>query len=165
MPHAWIEDRARSAEYQKAVERARAAGRTPPARYRVRWTDEIGNRRSWSVPTRRLAMALAVDLAESRAPITLNRLVDHWSAAKPVHYRRSLDLHVLPRLGSRLAITITRADIERWLLALCAEGRLVAATINKILATLKRALEFGVRCGHLPHNPALGIRPLPRPTT
>jgi site-specific recombinase XerC len=71
----------------------------------------------------------------------------------------------LPRLGARQAITITRADIERLMSALRNEARLSATTVNKILATVKRVLEFGVQHGHLPSNPALGIRPIPRPST
>ncbi|WP_405018130.1 hypothetical protein OHV05_15125 [Kitasatospora sp. NBC_00070] len=86
---------------------------------------------------------------------------DYWPTPHPS--RRPLDLHALPRLGARLAITITRADVERLVAALRAEGRLSIATINRVLATLKRVLEFGVRNGHLPNNPALYIRPLPRP--
>lgn len=171
MLHPRIEDRAEHADYQKAVARARAANRTPPARYRVRWRDETGTRRSLSLPTRRLAEAARSHIANDPGPLTLDRLVDLWSSAPPASagassprtpIRRSLDLHVLPRLGARQAITITRVDIERLISALHSEGRLRATTINKVLATLKRALEFGVRHGHLLSNPALGVRPIRR---
>ncbi|MEU3566259.1 hypothetical protein [Kitasatospora sp. NPDC006786] len=172
MLHARIEDRGKHADYLLAVGRARAAGRTPPARYRVRWRDESGTSHSLSVPTLHLAAAARADIAHGRAPVTLNRLVDHWSSlpvqstrpgAPRFPNRRPLDLHVLPRLGRRLAITITRADIERLVSVLRAEGQLSAATINGLLAALKRVLEYAVRHGHLPSNPALGIRPIPRP--
>ncbi|MEY9846212.1 hypothetical protein ABH940_003297 [Streptacidiphilus sp. BW17] len=173
MFHARIEDRGKHADYQKAVARARTAGRTPPARYRIRWRTETGHLRSLSVATRDLARAIQADIAYGRAPLTLNRLVDLWSAmpVRPTRplapprlpNRRPLDLHTLPRLGAKLAITITRADIEHLVSALRAEGHLSLATINGILATLKRALEFGVRHGHLASNPALGVRPIPRP--
>lgn len=168
MPTARIEDRAKHADYQKAIARARAAGRTAPAR----WRDETGALRSLSLPTRLLATAAQADIAHGWTPLTLNRLVDLWSAvpvmparrlAPPrLPNRRTLDLHALPRLGTRLAITITRADVERLVSALRAEGHLSPATINSVLATLKRALEFGVHHGHLPSNPALGVRPIPR---
>lgn len=170
MLHARIEDRSKHADYQQAVARARAAGRTPPARYRVRWRDESGHLRSLSLPTRHLAMAAQADIAHGRPPLTLSRLVDLWSAlpvrsARPgpprFPNRRPLDQHVLPRLGARLGITITRADVDRLTSALYAEAQLSIATINSVLATLKRALEFGVREGYLPRNPALGIRPIP----
>ncbi|MFE6054838.1 MULTISPECIES: hypothetical protein [unclassified Kitasatospora] len=125
-----------------------------------------------SLPTRSLATAAQADIARGWTPLTLNRLVELWSAVPampaksgPPRFpnRRPLDLHALPHLGARLAVTISRSDVERLVAALRAEGRLSTATINGILATLKRALEFGVRRGFLPSNPALGIRPLPRP--
>ncbi|WP_369184126.1 hypothetical protein [Streptomyces sp. Y1] len=172
MLHARIEDRGKHSEYLLAVARARAADRTPPARYRVRWRDESGTSHSLIVPSPYLAAAMRVDIACGRAPLTLGDVVDRWSSL-PVRSprpgppkfpnRRPLDRHVLPRLGRRLAITITRADVERLMSALHAEGQLSATTINSVLAALKRALEHGVRHGHLPSNPALGIRPIPRP--
>lgn len=174
MLHPRIEDRADHADYQKAVARARATNRTPPARYRVRWHDETGTHRSLSLPTLRLAAAAQSHIANGAGPLTLDRLVDLWSSAPPVSagpssprtpVRRSLDLHVLPRLGARQAITITRADVERLKSALHSEGRLRATTINKVLATLKRALEFGVQHGFLPSSPALGVRPILRRST
>ncbi|MFJ2865001.1 hypothetical protein [Kitasatospora sp. NPDC087314] len=172
MLHARIEDRGKHADYLLAVERARAAGRTPPARYRVRWRDESGTSHSLSLPTPHLAAAVRAKIAHGLAPVTLSSLVDRWSSlpvqsARPgaprFPNRRPLDLHVLPRLGRRLAITITRTDVERLMADLHAEGRLSAATINSVLAALKRVLEHGVRNRHLPSNPALGIRPLARP--
>ncbi|MEV7925450.1 hypothetical protein [Kitasatospora sp. NPDC088779] len=172
MLHARIEDRGKHADYLLAVERARAAGRTPPARYRVRWRDESGTSHSLSVPNPHLAAAVRADIAHGRAPLTLGDIVDRWSSlpvwsARPgaprFPNRRPLDRHVLPRLGSRLAITIARADVERLMSTLRAEGQLGVATINNVLAALKRALELGVRYGHLPSNPALGVRPIPRP--
>lgn len=172
MPTARIEDRAKHADYQKAVERARAAGRTPPGRFRVRWRDETGSLRSLTVATRHLAMVARADLAYGWAPLTLDRLVDMW-AAVPMEARRPgpprlpnrkpLDLHLLPRHGGKLAVTITRADVERLVVALRADHDLSPFAINEVIATLKRALEFGVRRGHLPSNPALGVRPIPRP--
>ncbi|MEV7599125.1 hypothetical protein AB0O91_17270 [Kitasatospora sp. NPDC089797] len=44
-----------------------------------------------------------------------------------------------------------------------ADGQPSVAAINSALAALKRALELAVRYGHLPSNPALGVRPIPRP--
>ncbi|GLW53044.1 hypothetical protein [Kitasatospora phosalacinea] len=173
MFHVRIEDRGNHADYRAAADRARTAGRTPPARYRVRWRDESGRSRSLSLPTRRLASAAADSLSRDSCPLTLSGLVDLWSATTPATTqqsgppprpaRRPLDLHVLPRLGTKPAIAITRTDIEQLMQALFAEGRLSAATINRTLATLKRALEFGIQRQHLPRNPALGLRPVPRP--
>ncbi|WP_457029736.1 hypothetical protein [Kitasatospora sp. P5_F3] len=173
MHHARIEDRGKNADYLTAVARARAAGRTPPDRYRIRWRDEELVLRSMSVATRDLARALQADLAYGWPPLTLNHLVELWSAMpvgpsrtlvpQQLPNRRPLDLHALPRLGAKLAITITGADIERLMSALHAEGHLSIATINGILSTLKRALQFGVSGRHLPSNPAFGIRPIPRP--
>ncbi|MEV7601690.1 hypothetical protein AB0O91_30445 [Kitasatospora sp. NPDC089797] len=158
MRHAHIEDRGRHADYQKAVARALAAGRTPPARYRVRWFDDAGNRRSWSLPTRRIAEAAASDLSRAREPITLNRLVDLWAAAKPEHYRRPLDRHVLPALGQAPVALISRVDILRVVNTLYAEAHLSPTTINRICATLRQVLASGVEHLLLPSNPADGIR-------
>jgi hypothetical protein len=174
MLHPRIEDRADRADYQKAVARARATNRTPPARYCVRWRDETGTHRSLSLPTRCLALAAQSHIANGAGTLTLDRLVDLWSSAPlasagpssprtPI--RRSLDLHVLPRLGARQALTISRADVERLISTLHSKCRLSATTINKVLATLKRALEFGVQHGYLPSNPALGVRPIRRRST
>ncbi|WP_152645782.1 hypothetical protein [Streptacidiphilus albus] len=169
MPTAGIEDRAKHADYQKAVERARAAGRTPPGRFRVRWRDETGSLRTLTVATRHLAMAARDDLTHGWAPMTLERLVDMWAAVPlatrhpgppRLPNRKPLDRHVLPRHGGKLAVTITRADVERLVLALRADHNLSPSTINSVVGTLKRALEFGVRYGHLPSNPALGVRPI-----
>lgn len=115
---------------------------------------------------------MRADIARGRAPLTLGDLVDRWSSlpvrsAKPgaprFPNRRPLDRHVLPRLGNRIAITITRADVERLMSILHADGQPSVAAINSALAALKRALELAVRYGHLPSNPALGVRPIPRP--
>ncbi|MFJ4186228.1 hypothetical protein [Kitasatospora sp. NPDC089509] len=124
------------------------------------------------MPTSQLAAAMRADIAHGRAPLTLGDLVDRWSSlpvrsAKPgastFPNRGPLDRHVLPRLGNRIAITITRADVERLMSTLHADGQPSVAAINSALAALKRALELGVRHGYLPSNPALGVRPIPRP--
>lgn len=170
MIHARIEDRANHADYQLAVARARAARRTPPSRYRVRWRDEAGVLRSVSLPSWPLARAAQANIVHERPPLTLDRLVDQWAATpldrgRPgqpqLPSRRTLDLHVLPSLGARRAAKITRADIEQLRYRLYAEGRLGVSTINRVLATLKRVFEFGVHEGLLPYHPALGIRPIP----
>ncbi|GAA2124525.1 hypothetical protein GCM10009759_76270 [Kitasatospora saccharophila] len=77
MFHARIEDRGNHADYRAAADRARAAGRTPPARYRVRWRDEAGRSRSLSLPSRQLASAAADGLSRDWRPLTLRARI--WS--------------------------------------------------------------------------------------
>ncbi|MFI5526993.1 hypothetical protein ACIA8O_00395 [Kitasatospora sp. NPDC051853] len=162
-----IEDRAKHADYQKALAHARAARCTPPSRFRIRWRDEAGTLHSLSVPSWRIALDLQAEITCGQAPLTLSNLIDHWSNGLAPGYprpsRRPLDLYLPPRLGAKVAFTISQADIERLVAALHAEGRLSIAAINRILATLKRVLEFGVRHRYLSHNPALEVRPIPRP--
>ena len=68
--------------------------------------------------------------------------------------------HILPVWGTRNVQEVTAGEVDRWVLELHRKGSLAPATINKLLATLRSLLDYAVRYGHIPHNPAAAVKPL-----
>ena len=73
------------------------------------------------------------------------------------HVERRIRKHILPFFSGRRAVTISTADIERFILARQEAGA-ANAEVNRELAILKRAFSLGARAGKIlnrPHIPAL----------
>ena len=67
---------------------------------------------------------------------------------------------LLPAFGSLALDRIGRARIERWF---DTYSRTAPGGANRALAVLRAILNHAAACGHIPVNPATGIRPNPRP--
>ena len=72
----------------------------------------------------------------------------------------ALGRQLLPAFGPLALDRIGRARIERWF---DAYGRTAPGGANRALEVLRAILNHAVACGHIPANPAAGIRPNPRP--
>jgi integrase len=73
------------------------------------------------------------------------------------HVKRRLRKHIIPFFGGRRALTITTADIERFILERQEEGA-SNAEINRELSIIKRSFMIGVRAAKIlsiPHIPTL----------
>ncbi len=68
--------------------------------------------------------------------------------------------HIIPRWGSTHVSDITAAEIDTWILSLEEEKGLSAATVNKLLQTMRTLLDGAVGRGWLRYNPAKAVEPL-----
>lgn len=175
MARAWVEDRRGHTAYQEAVERAKAAGRKPPARWRVRWYDPDGKARAKAVVRKPDADALAAKMESEltsgayRAPevgrIKFSEAAETWFAAQSSPrdttrgiYRSALDVHVLPRWGETRVDRIRRDDIATWLNSLSVG----ASQRRQVHGVLSRVLEWCVP-DRIPANPAKSVPLAKRP--
>jgi integrase len=183
MARVWIEDRIGHAAYANAVSKAKAAGRTPPGRYRVRWYDPDGKPKMKTVARKvdaeaertrieaRLGDGSYRDPAAGRAKF--EDVAEGWLDAQ-MHLKRStraryrgvLDVHVLPKWGSTPLDRIRYDDVAQWLADLLsgqATGgrKLSPRSVRKAYVVLSRVLGYAVKSGRLAFNPAAGV-PLPK---
>jgi integrase len=136
--------------------------------------------RPWTVETARARARMLLRLlaqgrdpqAErlaARADLTVTELCDRYlaegllgrSAHALASARRSLDLHVKPRLGAMMVSQVMLADVERLVIAVAEDagpGRGGRAAAAAALAALRAAYGFGVRRGLCCDNPARGAR-------
>lgn len=100
-------------------------------------------------------------------------MTDHHSPRTVESYGDHLRVYVLPYFGAgAVASAITRQGVEGFRRALLsgdlgsqrADRRRTsvpsAATVNRVMVTLRRLLDFGVRSGDLRENPAANLRPI-----
>jgi integrase len=72
-------------------------------------------------------------------------------------YQTIYDNRILPKFGSRRASTVTRAEVQAWLVELSASG-LAPATVHHHYVALKKAFRHAVDDRLLSHNPCDGAR-------
>ncbi|WP_457029737.1 tyrosine-type recombinase/integrase [Kitasatospora sp. P5_F3] len=183
MSRVWIEDRINHAAFKAAVKKAKASGRTPPGRYRVRWYDPDGQSRAKTVHLKIEAETARAELNErlgngtyrdpSAGRTKLTEVAEEWFSAKlnvrrstHARYRGILDTHILPKWGTTPVARIQFDSIATWLGDVLkdsvASGKaLSASTIKKIHVVLKGILDYAVRSRRIAFNPAVGV-PLPR---
>ncbi len=103
--------------------------------------------------------------------LTLTWLPSIRSRVKPTtwdSYRRNVELHLLPRLGSRQLQRLTATDLNALYGDLLTsgnqktEGRLSPKTVRYVHTTVHKALADAVDAGLLTRNPASSAKP-PRP--
>jgi integrase len=111
--------------------------------------------------------------AEAPAEVpTFHEFASEWMAArepelKPgtiADYRRSLELHLLPRFADKRLDQITVEDVDNYRTAKLREGRLSPNIVNKTLTRLAQILEVAAEYGHIERNPAKGKRRRAKPT-
>ena len=84
----------------------------------------------------------------------------HYSKDLCISNRQSMEKHILPYFGNKPLISITRKDVDRWILKLPEEHHISASTANKMLSLLKQMLRAAVFDGLISESPAETIRPL-----
>ncbi len=78
-------------------------------------------------------------------------------------YRAIYDNRIIPVFGSRRASTVTRAEVQAWVVTLAAEG-LAPATVHHHYVALKKAFRHAIHDRLLTYNPCDGVK-LPKPET
>lgn len=98
----------------------------------------------------------------SECPIIRDKLArgGHYSLDLCLSNRKSMEKHILPYFGPSLLSSITRKDVDRWILSLPQEHGITNSTANKMLSILKQMLNVAVLEGYIPESPAEKIRPL-----
>jgi integrase len=91
-----------------------------------------------------------VKIDELLEDVLTNYKINKKKSIEPVE--RRLRKHILPFLGGRRAVTITTADIERFILAR-QEADASNAEVNRELAIVKRAFSLGARAGKILNKP------------
>lgn len=174
MARAWVEDRKGHKSYQAAVAKAKAAGRKPPARWRVRWYDPNGKPKAKAAVRKADADALAARIEGEltsgayRAPeagrVVFAEAAESWFAAQSsprgtskATYRKALDNHILPRWGAVRVDRIHRDDIAEWLAGL----GVGASQTRQVHGVFARVLDWCVP-DRIPSNPARSV-PLAKP--
>jgi len=148
--------------------------RTPYGTFTARWTDPYGRRSSRTFKTMADArahlrktygdMARGEYVDSRRARVTLADWADDWLAgARNLSrggydtYRRDLDRHILPKLGTVSVGRLGSTDIDRYLTERL--SRLSASTVHRHYRTLHRMLAVAVERGLIPRNPCEHVHP------
>ena len=98
----------------------------------------------------------------SECPIIRDKLArgGHYSLDLCLSNRKSMEKHILPYFGPSLLSSITRKDVDRWILSLPQEHEISNSTANKMLSILKQMLNVAVLEGYIHESPVEKIRPL-----
>ncbi|NGO67137.1 tyrosine-type recombinase/integrase [Streptomyces boncukensis] len=177
MARVWIEDRTTHESYREAVKKAKAAKKTPPGRWRVRWYDPDGKERSQTCATKPKAEKVQQDLLDKldkgsyrdpSAGKTLFSVVgEEWTKTlrkpgrKTRHdYDEVYRLYVLPKWETWKVAAIKWEDVSAWIDALCTEpgvsGRTLSpARIIKIFGVFRMIMKFAVKSGKIAVSPAV----------
>ncbi|RRR95562.1 tyrosine-type recombinase/integrase [Glycomyces terrestris] len=132
MARTWIEDRNKHAAYREQVTAAKAAGRVPPGRWRLRWYDPDGKAKALTFKKKSQAEAEQVKLearldegtyrdpkagrmrfGEAAAKWFDNRRDIKESSRKS--YANALERHLLPTWGATALDAVTYERITDWL--------------------------------------------------
>lgn len=131
MARVWVYDRKNEQRYVEAVERAKAAKRTPPSRWQVRYYDLTGKLRSEHFSTKERAEARRTELESAlragayvdptAAKVVLSEMAEKWIESRHDlrqstwwKYRGLIDNHVVPRWGGLALNSIHTEDIALW---------------------------------------------------
>ncbi|GAA1780784.1 site-specific integrase [Streptomonospora arabica] len=180
MARVWIYDRTRDKGYRDAVDKAKAAKRTPPARWQVRYYDPAGKpksggtyRKKPDAEKRQNDLESSLNAGSYRDPaaskVTLGAMADKWLGTRTDikratwwKYRSLLDNHVLDRWGDLPLDAIHSEDIAVWIAELQKprdEGgsNLGASQTQHAHAVLSMVLGWCVP-RRIPFNPAQGLK-------
>ncbi|MFD6095720.1 tyrosine-type recombinase/integrase [Nocardiopsis flavescens] len=183
MARAWVYDRTKEKAYNDAVQKAKEAKRTPPARWMVRYYDPSGRIKSGGTfkkkpdaEKKQTEIENSLHEGSYRDPragkVTLGEMAEKWLATRTDikrstwwKYRSLLDTHVLPRWGDLPLSAIHGEDVAVWVAQLQKprdEGgsNLGASQTRLSHSVLSMVLQWCVP-RRLAVNPARGV-PLPR---
>ncbi|GLU47124.1 tyrosine-type recombinase/integrase [Nocardiopsis ansamitocini] len=183
MARAWIYDRTKDKSYTASVKKAKAAKRTPPGRWMVRYYDPAGRIKSGGTfqkkpdaEKRQTEIENSLHEGSYRNPhdgkVTVGEMAEKWLSARTDikrstwwKYRALLDGHVLPRWGALPLTAVYSEDIAVWV-ALLQKPRhegganLGASQTRGAVTVLSMVLGWCVP-RRIPFNPAKGM-PLPK---
>ncbi|MEU0532982.1 tyrosine-type recombinase/integrase [Amycolatopsis tolypomycina] len=131
MARVWVYDRSKTKGFADSVKAAKAKGRTPPARWLVRYYDRAGKLRSEVAPSKAKAEERQAELTASlaagtyidpdHAKVTVGEMAEKWLTTRHDlkkstwwKYRGLLDNHVLVRWGDLPLTAVGREDIALW---------------------------------------------------
>lgn len=153
-------------------------GRSPDGKRRQKWHGGFRTRREAEAARARIVHEFNTGNYVEPSALTLEQWVrDQWlptmrSQVKPTtfdSYRRNLELHVLPRLGSRQLRTLTPMMLNKLYAELLNDGKLNGPgglsrkTVRYVHTIIHKALADAVDAGVLPVNVAARAKP-PRPS-
>jgi len=102
--------------------------------------------------------------AEEETALSLDAWLQIWLADQPftkpstlATYRCHVERHLTPTLGDLPLTALSRGDIDGFVREL-SERNLSAATVHRVVATLRSALGAAVRDGKIDSNPVAGVR-------
>jgi hypothetical protein len=146
----------------------------PPDKARNAAKDLLGSIRNGADPASARATELRVDTLAAISEVWMR---DHISIKrKPgtvTNYRGHLDLHILPRLGTRRMSTITRSDCEKLHADIAKQGEKTKdqshpvggkGVANRVISTLSSLFGWAERTGRLPEGTLSPTRHVERPT-
>jgi integrase len=85
-----------------------------------------------------------------------------WSTNTTATYTNTARTHIDPTLGTMNVHDLTGGDVQRWVDQLTRSG-LSASVIENALHIVSGAYREGMRFGTVSRNPAVGVKPPPRP--
>ncbi|MBQ1081807.1 site-specific integrase [Nocardiopsis sp. B62] len=185
MARAWIYDRTKDKGYNESVKKAKAAKRTPPARWLVRYYDPSGKLKSAGTykkkpdaEKRQSDIEASLHEGVYRDPndgkTTFGEMAEKWLITRTDikrstwwKYRGLLDLYLLPRWADLPLSAIHSEDIAVWIAQMQRpreEGgaNLGASQTRHVHSILSMVLGWCVP-RRIPFNPAKGV-PLPKPS-
>jgi integrase len=181
MARVWVYDRQNDSAYRAAAAKAKAAGRTPPARWMVRYYDAAQRLKSGGTFAKKpqaekrkteiegqLHAGTFRDPSAGKAP--LSEVAEKWLAAQH-HLKRStrrdyrdyLDNYVLPAWGAAPVNRVRFEDVSDWVNRLVSDpgkrGRQLSPSyVRKVFYTLSQVLSWAVKSGRIMVNPAHGVK-------
>lgn len=185
MARAWVYDRTKDKAYAEAVKKAKAAKRTPPGRWMVRYYDPSGRIKSGGTfkkkpDAEKKQTEIENSLHEGSyrnphdAKVTVAEMAEKWLSTRTDikrstwwKYRGLLDLYLLPRWGDLPLSAVHTEDIAVWIAQMQKpreEGgsNLGASQTRHVHSVLSMVLGWCVP-RRIPFNPAKGV-PLPKPS-
>jgi integrase len=189
MAKVWIEDRAKHADYQAALEKWQAAKRegskrNPPGRWRVRWYGPDGKPKAKTfgklpqAEAEKDAITARLDKGSYRDPrsgkAAVKVVAEEWFTSKRKigrttrrDYRDLLDNYVIPKWGDWQVAAVQWEDVNEWLTELQTKpgksgGQLGAARIIKAYRVLSMVMKHAVFSKRIATSPCHDHE-LPRP--
>lgn len=150
-------------------------------RWVATYHDLDGKRRSLYAYTRQEVadkLAAAITTLSNPPPpqltpstLTVRDLAQRWYDANSPGWRENTRRinalgvkHITDQFGARLVATLTRAEVNTWLVAETARGHFAAASLHKWVGVLRSAIIYGIDADLIDRNPLAGRLKLPRST-
>lgn len=110
-----------------------------------------------------LSPKVLIERQQQKENNTVEKLINDWYAnyavknrKKPLQIKQQIDADIIPSLGHISLESLQTTDIVAALDKIVKRGAHVHA--NRVLNTIKQALNYAVSRGNIKHNPANGIR-------
>jgi integrase len=179
MARVWVYDRTKKQKHRAAVDKAKAVGRKPPARWEVMYYDRAGKLKSEVAPNKlraderraelESALSAGTYIDPDSAKVNCGDMAEKWLESrhdlKPStwwKYRALLDNHVIPKWGDLPLNAINHEDIAVWVAKLLRSQEdkgsgLGPSQTRHAYRVLSMVLDWCVPL-RLPLNPARGVK-------